>query len=271
MPTEEEDRKVEPKEFVLFSARLMAAKRARETEQPDHLFEDPFAAKLAGSEALAFMEQQSTKQDLSYVAVRTRFFDDFLMAAMFEASQVVILGAGMDARAFRLPFPCGTKVYEIDQPEVLGNKEAILKNTLTTCQRHVIAADLTQPWSQSLLAQGYQADLPSIYLIEGLLMYLTEPEVHDLLKTISELTATGSWLGLDLINVKSIQYKSYQGYFRSGCDNPEELLSGYGWDANVVQPGDEGAHFGRYTEKLPPRDVPDVERAFLVKAKKKGS
>lgn len=271
MPTEEEDRKLSPKEFVLFSARLMAAKRARETEKADRLFEDPFAAKLAGPEALAFMEQQATKQDLSYVAVRTCFFDDFLMAAVDDASQVVILAAGMDARAFRLPWPSSTKVYEIEQPEVLGDKEVILKNTLTTCQRHAITADLTQPWSHLLLAQGYQADLPSVWLLEGLLMYLTEPEVHDLLKTISELAATGSCLGLDLINVQSIQYKSYQGYFRSGFDNPEELLSGYGWDANVVQPGDYGANFGRYTEKLPPRDVPDVERVFLVKAKKKGS
>lgn len=205
MPTEKEDRKLEPKEFVLFSACLMAAKRARETEKTDHLFEDPFAAKLAGSEALAFVEQQATKQDLSYVAVRTRFFDDFLMAAVSEASQVVILAAGMDARAFRLPWRSSTKVYEIDQPEVLDDKEVILKNTLPNCQRHVIPADLTQPWSHLLLAQGYRADSPSVWLLEGILMYLTELEVHDLLKTILELSASGSWLGLDLINVKSIR------------------------------------------------------------------
>ena len=60
----------------------------------------------------------------------------------------------------------------------------------------------------------------------------------------------------------------YKGYFRSGFDSPTELLAEYGWKAEITQPGDEGANFGRYTDKLPPRYVPDVERVFLIKAHK---
>ena len=89
-----------------------------------------------------------------------------------------------------------------------------------------------------------------------------------MLQTVFQLTAADSYIGLDLINVKSIEYEPYKGYFRSGFDFPEELLAKYGWQAEVIQPGDEGAHFGR-TNKLPPRDVPDVERVFLVKGHKK--
>ncbi len=59
-----------------------------------------------------------------------------------------------------------------------------------------------------------------------------------------------------------------QGYWRCGFDNPEELLADYGWKAKVIQPGDDGAYFGRYTRKLPPRDVPNVERVFLVTAQR---
>ena len=136
-------------------------------------------------------------------------------------------------------------------------------------QHYTISADLTQPWSHLLLEQGYQPNLPSVWLLEGLLMYLSELQVRQLLQTISQLTSAQSYLGLDLINVQSIEYQPYQGYFRSGFDYPEELLAEYGWWAQVVQPGDESAHFDRYTNKLPPRDVMDAERVFLIKAETK--
>ena len=261
--------KPEPDKFVPFTARLMAAMRAKETERTDCLFKDPFAHCLAGKEAFTFVEKQLKEQDRPYVAVRTRFFDDFLLDACTKVNQIVILASGMDARAYRLPWSSETKMYEIDQAQIIETKTAILSDANPNCQHHVISADLTQPWSHHLLEQGYQSKLPSVWLLEGLLMYLTEPQVRQLLETISQLTPVDSYLGLDLVNVRSIEYEPYKGYFRSGFDEPEELLAEYGWKAEVIQPGDEGAHFGRYTDKLPPRDVPDVERVFLVKAYKK--
>jgi methyltransferase (TIGR00027 family) len=259
----------QPEQFVPFSARLMAAMRAFETEKADRLFEDPFAANLAGEEALTFLKQQSQAKDLAYVAIRTRFFDDFLCEAAKEANQIVILAAGMDTRAYRLLWSAKTKIYELDQAQVLETKKIILSDVIPTCQHYSLAVDLTQPWSHLLLEQGYQPDLPSVWLLEGLLMYLTESEVRQLLQTVSQLTNANSYLGLDLVNVKSIEYEPYKGYFRSGFDDPEKLLAEYGWCAEVIQPGDEGAHFNRYTDKLPPRDVPDIERVFLVKGLRK--
>ncbi|MEL6437802.1 MAG: SAM-dependent methyltransferase [Cyanobacteria bacterium J06621_8] len=255
-------------QFVPFSARLMAAMRAKETARPDRLFNDPFAVQLAGEEAFAYIEESLKGQDRAYVAVRTRFFDDFLLDGAQNAHQIVILASGMDTRAYRIPWSSGTKIYELEQAEVLETKTAILQDAIPTCEHFSIAADLTQPWSHLLLESGYQPNLPSVWLIEGLLMYLTESEVRQLLQTISGLTVVSSYLGLDLVNVSSMEYEPYKGYFRSGFDYPEELLAECGWRAEVFQPGDEEAYFGRYTDKLPPRDVAGVQRAFLVKADK---
>lgn len=265
-------RKRTDSDFVSFTAHMMAVIRAQETQRHDRLFNDPFAAQLAATEAFAIVEHRLTPQDKAYVAVRTRFFDDFLLevVAKVEAPQVVILASGMDARAFRLPWPPGTQVYELDCREVLESKAVILKDVPPTCKHYEIAADLRQPWQHLLLGQGYRDNFPSVWLLEGLLMYLTEPEVHNLLQAISNLAVAGSQLGLDLINTKSVEYEPYRGHFRSGFDNPEALLAEYGWEAEVIQPGEEGANFGRYLHQLPPRDIPNVERAFLIKAKKKG-
>jgi methyltransferase (TIGR00027 family) len=261
--------KPEPDKFVPFTARLMAAIRAKETARADRLFNDFFAAQLAGEEAFTFLEQKLTKEDLAYVSVRTRFFDDFLLSVSTKANQIVILASGMDTRAYRLFWSSKTQIYELDQAQVLETKAAILFDATPSCQHHAISADLTQPWSHLLLEQGYQSNLPSVWLLEGLLMYLNESEVRQLLQTITGLTAADSYLGLDLVNVKSLEYEPYKGYFRSGFNEPEELLAQYGWHSEVIQPGDEGAHFGRYPKKLPSRDVLDVERVFLVKANKK--
>jgi methyltransferase (TIGR00027 family) len=260
--------KPDPDKFVPFTARLMAAMRAKETARPDRLFNDFLAAQLAGEEAFAFLEQNLTEEDRPYVAVRTRFFDNFLLDVCAEANQIVILASGMDTRAYRLPWSSETKIYELDQAQVLETKTAILVDAIPKSQHYIIPADLTQPWSHLLLEQGYQPNLSSVWLLEGLLMYLTERQVRQLLQTISQLTNGDSYLGLDLVNVKGMESEPYKGYFRSGFDFPEELLAEYRWKAEVIQPGDDGAHFCRYTNKLPPRDIADVERVFLIKAHK---
>ncbi|MCM0593850.1 MAG: SAM-dependent methyltransferase [Gloeotrichia echinulata DEX184] len=265
--------KLSQKEFVLLSAPLMAAYRSIESSRGDRLFFDQFAAKLVTPQAEVIASQDPEEEDRPYLAVRTRFFDDFLLSSTLLATQVVNLGSGMDTRAFRLNWAEGTKYYEIDYPEVLNYKDAILKDIPTTCRRYSIAIDLTDPtWFQHLLQQGYDKNIPSVWLLEGLLYYLSETEAHALLRTIMDLTTDGSWLGLDLLNKlckESTYDEFYQGYFRSGFDNPKELLLSYGWEAEVFQPGDDGANFNRYTHPFPQGDYSEVERVFLIKAKKK--
>jgi len=110
----------------------MAAARARESEHPYRLFDDPLAAALAGPEGFAWLERMDPVPGFGgpalYVVVRTRFFDDFLHYACWGAGmrQVVLMAAGMDSRAFRLNWPPGTRLYELDRPEVLATKEEVI-------------------------------------------------------------------------------------------------------------------------------------------------
>ncbi len=263
----------EIKKIVPFTSLLIAAERAIETERENALFKDPYARKLAGEEAFLALDPKKniiTKQKgRPYIPVRTRFFDDFLIRSASQCNQIIILGAGMDTRAFRLNLPENTHIYEIDQPEVLDYKNTILQNVSPNNNCHSIKADLRFPWIHLLLESGYCQDQPSIWLLEGLLYYLTEIEVNQLLKTISDVSAKNSYIAADLVNRKSLEGDTkIRQHWCSGFDEPETLFADHGWRASVVQPGDENAHFGRYINKLPPRHIPNVKRVFFVTAKK---
>ena len=162
-----------------------------------------------------------------------------------------------------------SKEKGIDQPEVLDYKNTILQDVTPNNNCHSIKADLRFPWIHLLLESGYCQEQPSIWLLEGLLYYLTEIEVNQLLKTISDVSAKNSYIAADLLNRKSLEGDTkIRQHWCSGFDEPETLFADHGWTASVVQPGDENAHFGRYIKKLPPRHVPDVKRVFFVTAKK---
>jgi methyltransferase (TIGR00027 family) len=260
------------------TSQYVAAARAVEHKRADRLFSDPLAEKLAGkkiiSEILPLIEEYE-KRGKPMIEVRTRFFDDFLLASTTDIRQVIILGAGMDTRSFRLPWHPDTYLYEIDRPEVMQRKESLLGSTPAKCHRHSLAIDLRQLWSEQLIETGFQPSKPSVWLLEGLLYYLTETEVRTLLRTISDLTAQGSKLGADLVNEKNKQEKNqrldrrWAKLWQSGCDEPEKLFAEFGWQASVVQYGDRAASFGRFKYKYPPREVPDVVRVFLVTANRR--
>ena len=266
---------------VASTACLAAAARAREDERPDHLFADPFAAPLAGAIGFAYLDRLANVPT-PYVAVRTRFFDDFLCQTVRsgDVRQVVLVAAGMDARAFRLPWPSGLALYELDQPEVLALKHAILADSGAhpTCQRHALGVDLTQSWEEALCAAGYRPHEPSVWLVEGLLYYLEQAVVHALLDRIAALTAPGSWLGADLVSQDSLWSPllqpllvmgAYNGaVWRFGTNDPERLCIGHGWEPWVRQPGEEGADFGRWPLPVVPRGIPGIPRGFLVIARR---
>lgn len=273
----------EIKEEVCRTALVMAVKRAIETDRIDQLFNDSLAAQLAGETGQAWRKKWEQKDNgnplgsqlrVQFVAVRTRFFDDFILSVLPEVQQVVFLGVGLDTRAFRLPFPPQTRLYELDLPELTQYREAILLDLPAKCHRQAIAADLTQPWSHLLLQKGFEVEAPTLWLMEGLLMYLNEVEVNELLKMISQLSADGSYLGADLVSVKSWQVgaKHQNGliskHWRFGTDEPEQLFAAKGWNASVIQPGEIRANYGRYAVELTPREIKGMRRSFLVTAKK---
>ncbi len=267
------------------TSRWMAAARARESERADRLFDDPLAAALAGPEGftwLASMESaaQSDGPGL-YPVIRTRFFDDFLLDSCrrLGVRQVVLAAAGLDTRAFRLDWPPETRLYEMDLPEVLDAKEDVTDKARAEpkCERVTVRVDLREAtWPEALLARGYRPERPSVWLIEGLLYYLTRTAVHGLLEKVGALTATGGLLGLDVMNrglfsspmawpmQAALARRGAPGWF--GTNNPETLMARHGWEASVTQPGEEGANFGRWPTPMLPREVPGLPRSFLVTA-----
>jgi methyltransferase (TIGR00027 family) len=265
----------------------MSAARARESERADRLFHDPLAAALAGPEGFAWLERMeaAARSDAPglYPVIRTRFFDDFVLDACrrLGVRQVVLAAAGMDTRAFRLDWPSRTRLYELDLPEVLDAKEGVIENAgaKATCERHTVGVDLREAtWSEALVATGYQPERQSVWLIEGLLYYLTRPAVHELLEKVGALTAAGSLLGLDVMNrglffspvawpmQAALAWRGAPGRF--GTNAPETLMAHHGWEADVTQPGEEGANYGRWPTPMVPREVPGLPRSFLVRARR---
>jgi methyltransferase (TIGR00027 family) len=265
-------------DFVSLTASFMAAIRALETEREHPLFQDPFAAQLAGSQALEIVKGQASQQQSQFIAqnstieqiiARTRFFDDFLMAATLEVKQVIILAAGMDTRVFRLPWVGGIQVYELDKPSVLEKKIELLQDIPARCRRCVLPVDLTKPWFDQLVDRGYQANVPSVWLLEGLLMYLHEAEVLQLLTTIAQGAAPGSQLGADLLNNRALKSKDMAAqYWHFGTDYPETLLPDGEWSAEVFRSDEETAKHNRIVLPTPLPSVTEAACGFWIKAKK---
>jgi methyltransferase (TIGR00027 family) len=272
---------------VGLTSRWIAANRAREAEAPEPLFDDPYAAALAGEEGFALLAAGQKAKPWPtadgpdpYLSIRTRFFDDALMRVANEANlrQVVLLAAGMDARAFRLPWPEGTTLFEVDRDDVLDHKEAVLHalSARPKCPRQVVLADLGGDWVGALLQAGFDAERPAAFLAEGLLAYLEPEAVTSLLGALRGFARPGSWLGLDVIGsglISSPYSKPFLELFqRLGCpwrfstDEPEQLLARYGWSARAVLPGQPEAHYGRWPFPVAPRDVPGFPRSYLVTA-----
>jgi methyltransferase (TIGR00027 family) len=189
------------------TATMVAAQRALSNREG--LIDDPFAEPLVRAVGLDFfvraldgeieMEdvnpEYSMRQAAEGMAVRTRWFDKlFTDAAAAGVRQAVILAAGLDARAYRLPWPDGTTVYELDQPEVIDFKSNTLTglNAKPNADRRAIAIDLRNDWPRALLENGFDPTQPTAWIAEGLLIYLP-PEAQDLLfDRINELSAAGS-------------------------------------------------------------------------------
>jgi methyltransferase (TIGR00027 family) len=202
------------------TAVMVAAARAAETARPDALINDPYAEMLvsgAGTDVARYMLDDTIVTKLreidpdgaamfehmrSYQAVRTHFFDRFFAdAAAAAIRQVVILASGLDSRAYRIPWPAGTVVYEIDQPKVLEYKSATLAahGVQPSAQRREVAMDLRFDWPATLRAAGFDPSRPTAWLAEGLLMYLPAAAQDRLFEQVTALSAVGSRIAVETV------------------------------------------------------------------------
>ncbi|KUI45076.1 SAM-dependent methyltransferase [Mycobacterium sp. IS-1590] len=202
------------------TATMVAAARAIASTRDDALINDPYAEPLVRAVGVDFFTRLASGElkleDLDgdtsdgatvgmarmtdNMAVRTRFFDEFFQAAAESGvRQAVILASGLDARAYRLVWPAGTTVFEIDQPDVIAFKSQAMADlgAEPTADRKAVAIDLRFDWPAALTAAGFDPALPTAWSAEGLLGYLP-PEAQDkLLDTITELSAPGSRVAVE--------------------------------------------------------------------------
>jgi methyltransferase (TIGR00027 family) len=132
--------------------------------------------------------------------VRTRFFDDFFLnAARDGIRQSVILAAGLDVRAYRLAWPPGSEVYEVDQPKVVEFKTTAMSNigAAPTADRRAVSIDLRDDWPAALRRNGFNVTQPTSWSAEGLLMYLPPDAQDRLFEHITDLSAPGSKLATE--------------------------------------------------------------------------
>ncbi|MCV7260596.1 class I SAM-dependent methyltransferase [Mycobacterium shimoidei] len=195
------------------TATMVATSRALAAQGPDPLIDDPFADPLVRAVGLApfvrILDGEVSLDDdpalnrrtrAEQITVRTRYFDDFFTGAT-EAGirQAVILASGLDTRAYRLRWPAGTVVYEIDQPQVIDFKTSALARlgAAPTAQRRAVGIDLRDDWPAALRENGFEVDQPTAWSAEGLLPYLP-PEAQDrLFDDITALSAPGSRLATE--------------------------------------------------------------------------
>jgi methyltransferase (TIGR00027 family) len=202
-----------PASSVGATATMVAASRAVASQGPDALLDDPFADPLVRAVGLDpfvriidgeidFDDDPllNRKARTEQIAVRTRFFDDFFTGATKDGVlQAVILASGLDARAYRLRWPAGAVVYEIDQPQVIEFKTTTLADlgATPTAERRAIGIDLREDWPAALRESGFDITQPTAWSAEGLLPYLP-PEAQDrLFDNITELSAPGSRLATE--------------------------------------------------------------------------
>jgi methyltransferase (TIGR00027 family) len=290
------------------TAVMVAAARAAETDRDNPLIRDPYAKVLvagAGTGVWEFMlndefvarvgeadpEIAAIVEHMgSYQAVRTHFFDDFFFkAAAAGIRQIVILASGLDSRAYRLQWPAGTTVYELDQPKVLEYKAATLDRhgADPVAVRREVPIDLRFDWPNALREAGFDASAPTAWLAEGLLMYLPADAQDRLFERVTELSAPGSRIAAETVGLHSAERREQMRerfgriatqfgvndtldvgeltYEDPDRANVAQWLDAHGWCATAVTSQDEMRRLGRAVELT---DTDDESFSTFVTAEK---
>jgi methyltransferase (TIGR00027 family) len=194
------------------TALFVAAARALEAQKPDAAAVDPYAevfCRAVGGEWAELLDGNAGDHPLksefgehfvNFQGTRTKYFDDYFEAAATSGvRQIVILAAGLDSRGYRLAWPSGTVVFELDQPQVLEFKREVLtrRGDTPTAERREIAVDLRNDWPQALRDNGFDPSKPSAWIAEGLLIYLPATAQHQLFTGIDGLAAPGSHVAVE--------------------------------------------------------------------------
>lgn len=233
------------------TATMVAAARALAGRAEHPLIDDPFAEPLVRAVGVDVLTRLATGELAAAelggdaevgmarmadnMAVRTVFFDDFFLAAANAGvTQAVILASGLDSRAYRLPWPAGTTVYEIDQPDVIEFKSRTLAElgAAPTAYRRAVAVDLREDWPAALTQAGFDPAKPTAWSAEGLLGYLPPDAQDALLDTITSLSAPGSRIATESAPT---QDPANEGKMRERMQGVADHWRAHGFDLDLAQ------------------------------------
>ena len=274
------------------TATMVAVGRAIASTDEHGLIDDPWAAPLVravGIEAFTMMVDGTLdiadvapetaaqfKSNIDEMAVRTKFFDDYFVGAGESGvRQAVILAAGLDSRAYRLPWADGTVVYEVDQPDVIEFKTRTLADlgATPTAERRTVAIDLREDWPAAMRAAGLDPDRPTAWCAEGLLIYLPQEAQDRLFDNIHELSAPGSTVATEFVpGMRDFDPESARAaadtFSRLGLEmdmpslishgertSAADYLAAKGWQMTGVPRTELFARYGLPTPEFGDRDV----------------
>ncbi|MCV7079377.1 SAM-dependent methyltransferase [Mycobacterium szulgai] len=286
------------------TAVMVALARAAETASDNPLIRDEFAEPLVSTPQLAKVRDQvaawwapepdgpddgsqdsqdsedseddafsvDAQQMIDYQAVRTHFFDAYFAGAVAAGiRQVVLLAAGLDSRAYRLDWPAGTTVYEIDLPKVLEYKEQTLAghNATPVADRRAVPVDLRHDWPKALRDKGFDTIQPTAWLAEGLLPFLPAAAQEAMFAAIDSLSGPGSRVAVEMFGVdedkreeaeekwarlrarraargEDTSFNPFELWFDDeGRPEPADWFAAHGWSAQTVSSHDEATRLGR--------------------------
>lgn len=274
----------------------VATFRAVESRQPDALIRDDCAhlfVEAAGEprflEALTGTRYADGSPAGAMIGLRTKFFDEFFLAAAAAGiHQVVIVAAGLDARAYRLDWPVGTTVFEIDQPKVLEFKHEVLADNGIAAKAVLrsVPVDLREDWPAALVDAGFDTDRPSAWSAEGLLPYLPGAAQDSLFEQIDTLSAPGSRLSVegftgrpDITRVSAAEpakseanplsnFNVSQLFYDDERSDLAQWLTDRGWDITSATVTDLAAQYDRPVPQLPDVMAHMINRATYINASK---
>ena len=284
------------------TALLVATARALEAQKPEPLAVDPFAevfCRAVGGPPADVLDGKAPEHALksldwgqhfvNFQGARTRYFDDYFReAAAAGVRQVVILAAGLDSRAYRLSWPDGTTIFELDRPPVLDFKREVLteQGAEPNAERREVAVDLREDWPQALRDSGFDPAKPSAWIVEGLLIYLPAAAREQLFVGIDALASSGSHVAVE--ESAALPADAYQAavdgeraaraegddrlffqlIYNEQHDPAQQWFGEHGWTSSATPLADYFREVGRPVPAMDIEAGPMIARNTLVRAVK---
>lgn len=246
-----------PISHVSDTAFLVTQYRAAESARPDALFRDPFAERLSGEKGRAIGRVMNREMTAWSIAVRTVVIDDLIQEAIASGTDTVVnLGAGLDARPYRLDLPKDLLWIEADYCDIITYKEAVLAADVPHCKLEYVSIDLSDNVKRRAFLFGLHARSKSLLVLtEGVIPYLDNEQVATLADDLHELASSTrvAWI-LEYLPKKVYLHRRRATSVKQMRNAPLKFetddwfafFAGHGWQQRSIRYlGTEGIRLGR--------------------------